>query len=255
MDFKSFLRKVKDRLPKQEEPDNSPVSRESAPPTDTTSQKEADPVRKDAASGGISGLSMRRKGQQASDYRQGVVMHAQNDTAYDVRNEQVETIEAMFGDYGPVICSYILTQFFAPGGMKRLVEKLGMHSRGRDNADMSQVEAWLAAKGKERFMEVCRLRGGPPAPPAPEKKEDNTAAIARVKPISPTPVSMPQSDEPEFHEPKRKSPPPEKTKSDIQEKAAAPRPKLNTRKDSDSDHYKQQVNIPGIQLNKDEESE
>lgn len=171
MDFKKILGKFKDR-------DASPNSAtetasdelilDAPPPAAPPAGREAQAVpitprspQKNPDSTGIAGLSSSRNSAETQVHnfqKAGVVQNEVNDNAYLQRAEQVQAIEAMFGEYGPAVSSFLLTQSLMPGGVGRVVQKLGMSSRGRDGADLAQINGWLGKNGADAFCEKVRIR-------------------------------------------------------------------------------------------------
>lgn len=82
----------------------------------------------------------------------------------------------MFGEFGPVICAYMLSQSLSQGGVARVVTKLGLRSKGRDGADMAQVENWLLRHGVEKFRAKVGLRQNAHDAPPPSREEENSPA-------------------------------------------------------------------------------
>lgn len=114
----------------------------------------------------------------------GVVHSTPENTAYQQRSEQVQRIEAMFGGYGHTISSYLLTQSFTEGGVRRVVEKLSLSSRGRDGADLGQICQWIETHGTEEFCRRTNLRLKPQPAPAPDAGGSGTGeAEVRVRPL------------------------------------------------------------------------
>lgn len=103
--------------------------------------------------------------------------------AHRMREELVERVEAMFGEFGPVICSYMLSQALTQGGVARVVQKLDLRSRGRDGADMAQVENWILRHGVEKFHARTGLReNAAHATPPPEVENSPTHDPHPAKP-------------------------------------------------------------------------
>lgn len=133
----------------------------------------------------IPGLTTRKAGERSRPVSHGVVENNPNDSVYEERNEQVVKIHAMFSDFGNQVASHILTYSFMDGGVRRLVEKLGMEPRRRDGADLAQIESWLTNNGVEEFCRICGIRTGSkdavqrPLPPKKGKEVD-----LRVKPLA-----------------------------------------------------------------------
>jgi len=63
----------------------------------------------------------------------------------------VQMIHDMFGEFGPTVSAYILTQILTPGGIIRILQKLELRTRGREGADLAQIETWLITNGVEAF--------------------------------------------------------------------------------------------------------
>ena len=117
-----------------------------------------------------------------------------NDTAYKERSNQVARIEAMFCDYGSPVCSHILAQTLIPGGISRLVTKLGLTSHHREGADLALLEAWLEKNGAEDFQRAVGIRPRDPRTPPPprggpekEEKEPRIRELGKKDPQTPRP--------------------------------------------------------------------
>ncbi|CAN5435110.1 hypothetical protein BH09SUM1_BH09SUM1_17730 [soil metagenome] len=102
--------------------------------------------------------------QSDSPLRQGLIASGAGDQAYRQRSEQVNSIEALFGEFGPSVCSYMLTQSLSSGGIGRVIKKLNLNSRGRDGADMAQIEGWILKNGVEPFCKSVGIRTTAPTP-------------------------------------------------------------------------------------------
>lgn len=181
MDFKNFFGKFRqsgsddtkdmDRSSIEEETPSDPLTPAAKSRSSATDNKT---IRSRSE---VPGLETRNNGDRPKAPNKGIVANNTNDSVYMERSEHVERIFAMFGDFGTLISSHILTASFSPGGVKRLTEKLGMTSRGRDGADMAQIETWLNENGSDAFLAKCGLRkdlkapAPPPPPPTPGKKE------------------------------------------------------------------------------------
>lgn len=134
---------------------------------------------------GVPGLRTRGDGPAIA----GIVQNDKDDSVYNMRNELVQRVEAMFGEFGPQVCAYMLTQALTTGGIARVVKKLGLTSRGRDGADMAQVEAWILKNGVEPFCKVAGVRIGPAAPPPPMPDPGTgmrEGKDPRVRPLDPS---------------------------------------------------------------------
>jgi hypothetical protein len=111
---------------------------------------------------------------------------APDTAAYQRRSDQIEQIETMFGEFGLIICSHILTQSLMPGGIKRLTIKLEISSRGRDGADLAMVCKWIENHGVDAFCKKVGLRTSTtlnlPIPPPIPPKDDRSSAL-RVVPL------------------------------------------------------------------------
>lgn len=113
----------------------------------------------------------------------------------DARDEQIERIEAMFGEFGPSVSVYMLAQLLSQGGITRTVQRLGLRTRGREGADMVQIENWILTNGVENF---CRLVGiqkknqsnetPPPQDSSPEQSKEAhpESPELKVRPINPS---------------------------------------------------------------------
>lgn len=171
MDFKKILGKFTDREASPSSATDTPsddLVLDSAPPAAPPPGRDAQAVpitprlpQKNPDSTGIAGLSASRHSaetQLQNFNKAGLVQNEVNDSAYLQRAEQVQAIEAMFGEYGPAVSSFLLTQSLMPGGVGRVVQKLGMSSRGRDGADLAQINGWLGKHGVDAFCEKVRIR-------------------------------------------------------------------------------------------------
>lgn len=113
--------------------------------------------------------------------------------------EEIDRIESMFGEFGPAVCAYILTQLHIQGGIGRTVQKLEMRSRGRISADMAQIENWILSQGVEKFCSKVGIRLKPheiATPPPHEPGDDATQPLRvstpdlKIKPINPSTPSL-----------------------------------------------------------------
>jgi len=221
MDFKGFFDKVKSGVDKAKslvtgsdesqadvvdgsaQPDTTPVPGDSPTGTGSSgshgksgsirSNEQAENFRSPSAPDpgpGMPGFSQRQRGVSDSHgaNRAPVIQNGTDDTVYMKRSAQVNRIEAMFGAHGPRISSYLLSQSLTPGGVSRVVQKLGLESRGREGADLAIVEKFLSQKGAEAFCKVVglRLAGDSPAPPpiqspAGSPSESSNAVGLRVR--------------------------------------------------------------------------
>jgi hypothetical protein len=97
----------------------------------------------------------------------GVVQNDTDDSVYNQRSEHVQRIENMFGEFGSTICAYMLTHSMTDGGVKRIITKLSLSSRGREGADLALIESWILKNGAEAFAKAVNLRLQPAAAPPP----------------------------------------------------------------------------------------
>ncbi len=119
--------------------------------------------------------------------RPGIVQSDGEDSFYNERAEQVQRIQEIFGEFGPTISSYVLTQSLTSGGVGRIVTKLGLTTRGRDGADLAQVENWLLKNGVEKFCKTVGLRlPGASAPASSTSSVKPPADKIVVRRIDPT---------------------------------------------------------------------
>lgn len=101
----------------------------------------------------------------------------QGDSFYAARAEHVNRVREMFGEFGTQISSHILTQSLTEGGVGRIIVKLGLVTRGRDGADLAQIENWILKNGVESFRKAVGLRAvDAPQPATP----DNRRGIAPI---------------------------------------------------------------------------
>ncbi len=110
------------------------------------------------------------------------------ESSYMRRSESVNAVEAMFAEFGPKVCAYVLTNTLMPGGIGRVVQKLGLRSRGRQGADMAVVENFLRQQGVEEFARLTGIKlvddGSTPPPPEEKKKQcDSSDPRLKVKVI------------------------------------------------------------------------
>ncbi len=131
------------------------------------------------SSSGIAGLHQRHDDEGAPPPRSGVVQNDVNDSVYKMRAEQVARIDAMFGEFGPAVSSYLLTQSLMPGGIKRLVQKLELQSRGREGADLALIANWITEAGTATFCQKVGLRQHVPTPSQQMKRPDSVAPMRR----------------------------------------------------------------------------
>lgn len=103
--------------------------------------------------------------------------------------ENVARIESMFGEFGIAVCSYMLTQSMTPGGVGRVLKKLSIPSRGRESADMAQVENWVLKEGAEAFCTLVGIRheGNAHFPPnaPPLHGEEHSSGHPSQNPLRP----------------------------------------------------------------------
>lgn len=164
MSFRSFVDKMKDMFQKQDSLNEvpSPDDGDLSPPpllVPPPLKSESIPRRaSDSPSGGkgIAGLSNRNDAPARG--RPAIVQSDGEDSFYNERAEQVQRIQEIFGEFGPTVSSYVLTQSLTSGGVGRIVIKLGLTTRGRDGADLAQVENWLLKNGVEKFCKTVGLR-------------------------------------------------------------------------------------------------
>ncbi|MBI1290032.1 hypothetical protein GC173_02140 [bacterium] len=194
MDFRSFFNKIKDQVgqvtgAEAGEPEASPQL-----PSDTGSGASARPAtpyprtRPDGTGTNPAGLHQRDPASTGGRSRsEGVVQNEKDDSVYNMRSEHVSRIEAMFGEFGPAISSYMLTQSLTDGGVRRVLVKLDLQSRGRDGADLAQIENWILRHGIETFCDKVKIRLGgaapPPPPMAPPPQKDEPRVT--VRPLQP----------------------------------------------------------------------
>ena len=117
------------------------------------------------SSSGIAGLGMQNYYAGAGpspgptdSQKGGLVQNEVNDAMYNMRAEQIARIEAIFSEFGPAVCSYMLTQSLMPGGTKRLVGKLDLTSRGREGADLALLATWVTKNGVPAFCKKVGIR-------------------------------------------------------------------------------------------------
>ncbi|MCC5877279.1 MAG: hypothetical protein JJU11_13740 [Candidatus Sumerlaeia bacterium] len=113
----------------------------------------------------------------------------------DARDEQIERIEAMFGEFGTTISAYMLTQMLSHGGIARTIQRLGLRTRGREGADMIQIENWILTNGTEKFCSVIGIRSkvhnkeaAPPveAPSSEEGTPSTSQSSLQVREMNPS---------------------------------------------------------------------
>ncbi|MCC6547850.1 hypothetical protein IT570_11855 [Candidatus Sumerlaeota bacterium] len=99
------------------------------------------------------------------------------DSFYAQRQEHVNRVREMFGEFGSQVSSYILTQSLTEGGVGRIIIKLGLVTRGRDGADLAQIENWILKNSVEAFHKAVGLRA-PGAGASPPR--DNRPGVAEI---------------------------------------------------------------------------
>jgi hypothetical protein len=172
-------------------PDAAPVEQSTTPPDHSVSpgpgKPPSGPAMPAAAGDKIAGLSHRSAGRRHAEG--GIIQNEKDDSQYNARSEMVERVESMFGEFGPVICSFMLTQWMMPGGIGRILSKLELRSRGRDGADLAQVENWILRNGTEAFCKAVGIRLEPikagPQPDPPTNQGDPRLVVRELKPASP----------------------------------------------------------------------
>ncbi len=87
-----------------------------------------------------------------------IVVNDANDTVYRKRSSVVDEIEEQFSRFGPRISTYLLTQLMMPNGMKMLLTKLDVRSRGFEGGDKALVENWIDLNGPDEFAKRVGLR-------------------------------------------------------------------------------------------------
>lgn len=209
--FKKFIGRLREEsngedsvLPPSKPPARDPAS---GPPDKDPRTPGPDP------GSGIAGFD---SGESDGHRSGGVVQSGINDTAYRERSEMVDQIDALFGDFGPSVSSYMLTQALSNGGVKRVTAKLELRSRGREGADLALIANWINSHGVERFCRAVGLRFGPshtfPAveKPQQEKKpkhrviDPNGEQSPKEKAPSPRPQAAPDRPEGSTHTHKQK---------------------------------------------------
>lgn len=105
---------------------------------------------------GIPGLTNLRPGEISRT--KGLVVSDESHQAYRERDEHVRRVHELFGVFGSVISSYVLTQSLSSGGVGRILSKLQVTSRGRDGADLAQIEGWILKNGADSFCKVVGIR-------------------------------------------------------------------------------------------------
>lgn len=178
MDFRGLFNKLKEQVtgptaePVAEEPleeEVTPGSMGQEPPARPTPTGKGNPA----------GLQTRDpSGTGGRSRTHGVVQNEKDDSVYNMRSEHIARIEAMFGEFGPTVSSYMLTQSLTDGGVRRVLMKLELQSRGRDGADLALIENWILRHGADSFCERVKLRNNRSAPPPPPSAPPNPSREA-----------------------------------------------------------------------------
>jgi len=120
-----------------------------------------------------------------------LVVNDANDTVYRKRSSVVDEIEEQFGRFGPRVSTYLLTQLMMPNGMKMLLAKLELRSRGFEGGDKSLVENWIDLNGTDEFAKRVglRTRDSESSNPVtanlpPETASSSPPADLRIRPMS-----------------------------------------------------------------------
>jgi len=159
--IKDFFDKIKSRIDdmKKEVGLNQPEEHEPEPLSQEPEQGSSHPESPE-----------QRKRHQPALPRKIPGMISKSDKA--ARLELIEQVEAMFGEFGPAIASYMLSSAMSEKGIQVILQKLDLHTRGRVGADMAQIEAWILANGVEEFRRAVGIRERPT--PAKEPRSDSS---------------------------------------------------------------------------------
>jgi hypothetical protein len=203
MDFRGFFNKLKEQVggstdanPREDPPEMIPEA-----PAVPAGTQTPPPLRGNASGGSsprgafLPGMTSREQSGGANP--RAIVQNEKDDSVYQMRSGHIAQIEAMFGEFGPQVCSYMLTQSLSDGGVKRTLAKLGLQSRGRDGADLALIENWILKSGVPEFCQKVGLklhRNAPPPPLAPPPiKEEPKMTVRSITPGSPEPLASPDA--------------------------------------------------------------
>lgn len=170
----------------------------------------------------IAGLGHRSDGANAP-----IMMNDADDTVYRKRSSVVDEIEEQFGRFGPRVSTYILTQLMMPNGMKMLLTKLDLRSRGFEGGDKALIENWIDLNGPDEFSKRVGLRhrdsesSNPLTANLPPDKETNSAPDLRIRPMAKK-VGRPSSATPKTDPPPSSNSVPLPPPTSSRPRAAAP---------------------------------
>ncbi len=138
----------------------------------------------------IPGMEVRRHGEPAKPAAFGIVASDANDTAYLHRTSKVDFVQRNYGPFGAAVSAAALAYALQPGGVQRMVARLGLRPWNNEVMDHEEALKFLQTQGVEAFARALGVRLPPgDEDAAPDKCRTTAPAEAERPPAREEPPS------------------------------------------------------------------